>query len=214
MPRAELTVSVPSGVWIGDLSRRFPATTFRVVTAFTGDETGVGLVEIETDEAETVLNAMEAHDTIVALDVLYADDEEVLVQFETGDPILLLPLRESGVPLEFPFEIRDGAATWSLRAPSERLGELRDQFSAFGISFTLERMREERPESESLLTERQREVVATAVAEGFYATPRECTLTELAETLGIAKSTCSETLHRAEATIVSEFAERTSLLAD
>lgn len=37
--------------------------------------------------------------------------------------------------------------------------------------------------------------------------PRRCTLTELAEAVDIAKSTCSETLQRVERTIVREFAD-------
>ncbi|WP_435101628.1 helix-turn-helix domain-containing protein [Halarchaeum sp. P4] len=215
MPRAELTVSVPEGIWIGDVSRRFPAATFRVVTAFADDETGVGLVEIGGDDPATVLRDVGGHETILDHTVLYETPEEVLVQFETAEPLLLLPLRESGIPLEFPFEIRDGDATWTLRAPTEQLGALRDQFSAFGISFTLERLgAEDSLETDSLLTERQRDVLATAVEAGFYETPRRCTLTDVADELGIAKSTCSETLHRAEATVISEFADRTALLEE
>ncbi|GGL42259.1 helix-turn-helix domain-containing protein [Halarchaeum grantii] len=215
MPRAELTVTVPEGIWIGDVSRRFAADTFRVLTAFADEETGVGLLELDDGtDSDAIRDAMTAHETIQDVTTLYDGEEDVLLQFETADPVLLLPLRESGVPLEFPFEIRDGAATWTLRAPSERLGALRDQFSAFGIDFTLERIRDEQYERDAPLTERQRDVLATAVAVGYYETPRDATLTDVADELGIAKSTCSETLHRAEATVIAEFAERADLLED
>lgn len=46
-----------------------------------------------------------------------------------------------------------------------------------------------------------------AVEAGYYDTPRTCTLTELADEVGLAKSTCSEILHRAEEIIVKEFIE-------
>lgn len=36
------------------------------------------------------------------------------------------------------------------------------------------------------------------IERGYYDTPRRCTLTELADELDLAKSTCSERLHRAE----------------
>jgi len=39
----------------------------------------------------------------------------------------------------------------------------------------------------------------------YYDTQREVSLSELANEFGIAKSTCSEVLHRAEGTIVKEF---------
>ncbi len=47
----------------------------------------------------------------------------------------------------------------------------------------------------------------TAVEEGYYDTARTCSLTELAGEVGIAKSTCSETLHRAEETVIKQFIE-------
>ena len=60
---------------------------------------------------------------------------------------------------------------------------------------------------DQLLTERQQGLVRTAVDAGYYNTPRECTLTELAEIVDIATSTASETLHRAEAKIITQFVE-------
>jgi len=56
-----------------------------------------------------------------------------------------------------------------------------------------------------LLTDRQRELLLAAVDAGYYDTPRECSLTDLATELDMAKSTVSETLHRAEGTIIEEF---------
>jgi predicted DNA binding protein len=50
-----------------------------------------------------------------------------------------------------------------------------------------------------------RYLLRTAVERGYYDTPRRCTLTELAEALDMAKSTCSETLHRAEGKITKQF---------
>ncbi|MGK2230049.1 MAG: putative DNA binding protein, partial [Methanobacteriota archaeon] len=42
---------------------------------------------------------------------------------------------------------------------------------------------------------------------GYYDTPREISLSEVANEMDIAKSTCSEILHRAEGKVVSEFLE-------
>lgn len=56
----------------------------------------------------------------------------------------------------------------------------------------------------NLLTDRQWRVVIEAVTRGYYDSPRECSLTELAATLGINKSTASDILHRAEG-LIKEF---------
>lgn len=59
-----------------------------------------------------------------------------------------------------------------------------------------------RTETESLLTDRQREVLATAVRMGYYSVPRECTLADVAESLDVDKSSVSTTLRRGEAKLV------------
>lgn len=40
---------------------------------------------------------------------------------------------------------------------------------------------------------------------GYYDTPRQCSLTDLADTLDVSKSTASIVLHNAEETIIKEF---------
>lgn len=52
------------------------------------------------------------------------------------------------------------------------------------------------------LTARQREVLSAAISHGYYDNPRSCSLTELADELGIAKSTCSGILQRLEARVM------------
>jgi predicted DNA binding protein len=58
-----------------------------------------------------------------------------------------------------------------------------------------------------LLTPRQRQVFDIAIREGFYDIPRRISLTELAQLLGVAKSTLSAQLQRVESTIVNTFSE-------
>ncbi len=206
MPHAKLTVTVPERIWIGDLTRRYPEAVVRVLAAFTDEDAGVGLAEVESDSLGAVLTDMDAYEDVDALEVLRQSESTALVQFETTMPLLLLPARDSGVPLEMPVEIRDGTVEWELTAPQERLSALAEQLDNFGIRYRVEYVRDQLHD-ESLLTDRQRRVVAAAVEAGYYDTPRDCSLTELADDLGIAKSTASETLHRAEEAIVKEFLE-------
>lgn len=204
MPRAKLTLTIPEGVWIGDLSRAYPETRFRVLAALPDDERGVGLVEIVSDDHESVLSDMRSREEVADFHLLQRHEDVAVVQFETTIPFLLLPVLESHVTLEMPFELRDGEATWEITAPQERLSALGNQLEAFDITFDVKRIHQH-IDSEQLLTDRQRRIVNVAIEEGYYDTPRDCSLTELAEKLGIAKSTCSEILHRAEEKIVKQF---------
>ncbi|MFB6150769.1 MAG: helix-turn-helix domain-containing protein [Haloarculaceae archaeon] len=206
MPRAQLEISIPESVWIGELSRSYLNAEFEVLTVFPKEEGGVALAEVTAPNVEEVVLELSTYDEVTMTDVLQHSGETALVQFETSNPLLLLPVREAGTPLELPFTVLDGNVDWEVRAPRERLSTLADQLRQFGISFDVVSVHQEL-ETEQLLTPKQRRLVNAAVENGYYDTPRDCSLTELAEAVDIAKSTCSETLHRAEGKIIKQFAE-------
>lgn len=207
MPQARLRLTIPEHVWVGDVTRRYPDGTIKILAALSDEQSGTGLAEITAEDPLALVRDMDDDEEVTDIDVLKHSDGEVLVQFETTMPLLLLPARDSGVPLEMPFVIQDGTALWDVTAPNDRLSELGEQLEEFDISFTVEYV-QERLTEEDLVTDRQRRVVLTAIENGYYDTPRTCSLTELAEELDIAKSTASETLHRAEEQIVKQYASQ------
>lgn len=204
MPTAKLRIALPEDVWVHEITTDFPAAELRVLAAFPAEETGVGLLEVTAPDLPAVVGAMDDHEEIVRLDLHRASGETALVEFETTAPLLLFSVRESGLPLELPFTIQDGVAEVEVTAARDRLSAFTAQLEAFGMTFEVDSVRET-VGPERLLTDRQRELLATAVEEGYYDTPRECSLTELAEEADVAKSTASETLHRAEEKIIKEY---------
>ncbi len=206
MPRATLTLTVPEFVWIGELSRTLPNARLRVLAAVRNGASGVALVELSAPAPEAVIEEMRACDSVAALEILSDEADEPLVQFETTQPLLLEPIQQAGVPLEMPFSIEDGEVVWEVTASRSRLSMLGERLDELGIPFRVESIYQE-VETEKLLTDHQLEVLRTAAEHGYYDTPRECTQEELAEALGVAKSTCSETLHRAEERIIKRFLE-------
>jgi hypothetical protein len=204
MPRAHLTLTIPDGVWIGDVSRTYPDAQFRILAALADDQAGVGLAEVTAQQLPSILTEIDTSEEVTELDILQRHDNTALIQFETTMPLLLFSIQGAGVPLEMPFLLADGEAEWELTASQHRLSELGTQFEQFGISFTVNEIHQH-IEPEQLLTDRQLELLTVAVKRGYYDTLRECSLTELADELGIAKSTCSETLHRAEGKVIKQF---------
>jgi len=206
MPQAQLTLTVPEETWIGDLSRSYPDARVRILAALADEAAGVGLAEIAARDLPDLVGDMAAYDEVIDLELLQDYEDEALVQFETTMPLLLFAVQDSGVPLELPFDIVDGTAEWTVTAPQDRLSELGEQLDTFGVSYTVDYV-QQTIDSDQLLTDHQTDLVRTAVDEGYYDTPRTCSLTELAGELDIAKSTCSESLHRAEEKIVKQFLE-------
>jgi len=214
MPYAKLTIDLPEAVWIGGVSRAFPAATFRVLSAVPTGDAGFGLLEIESESVSAVLDAIEARTGVSAVQLLRRADDTGIVQFETSEPLLLLSIRESGAPIELPLTIRDGEAVIELTASRDRLSAFGSQLEAFGMTYTLNRVYDA-VSTPDLLTDQQRRLLVAAVERGYYDTPRTCTLTELADSVDLAKSTASVTLHRAEERVVKEFVtERLDVLLD
>ncbi|MFQ3294944.1 MAG: putative DNA binding protein [Natrialbaceae archaeon] len=205
MTRATLTISIPVDLWIGRVSRSHPDADITILSAFPGDETATGLVEVSGPDVHQVIDAFDDEELVTTMERLNRGEEAVLVQIETSEPTLLFPIIGSGIPLELPFTIREGLARWTVTTSHDRLSELGEQLNAFDIPYTLHALENDHA-PEEILTDDQQQMIQAGIEEGYYDTPRTCTLTELAETLGIAKSTCSEKLHRAESKIVREFA--------
>ena len=205
MPTAKLHITLPETTWIRTLSESYPDAEFRVLAALPADDdTGVGLVEVSAPDLPDVVGEMDDAEGVLRLELLEASAESALVEFETADPLLLLSVSESAVPLELPLTVQDGEAELDVTASRDSLSTLAGQLETFGMSFDVEYVRE-LSDSEHLLTDRQRRLLDVAVEEGYYDSPRDCTLTELAEEVGVAKSTASETLHRAEGKIIKQY---------
>ncbi len=98
-----------------------------------------------------------------------------------------------------------GAAVFEVLGDSNDLRSLLIDLPA-GVDTTVERLGDydRRRSPETLLTNRQQEVVTTAVDLGYYAVPREATVADVATELEITDSTVSAHLRKAEAAVMSE----------
>lgn len=208
MPEARLAVSVPAGVWMEDVSTAHPDATFHVVSVLSGEDNGIVLVRLETGDPLPVLTELDALEDVVDVDLLWKRDDEALLQLETTSQALLVPLWRAGVPIEMPFSVTDGVATWEISTSPERFSALGEHLEAAGVAYDVEYVQEIGADpAAGVLTERQREVLLAALQLGYYDTPREATLTEVAEALDVSKATCSDVLHRAEGNLVAWFAD-------
>ena len=204
MPRATLSLRIPERVWVSALSKRYPDAASTVLAAMPADDTGVGLVEITADSVEPIVAAIDGFESLTSVAVLEARDDRAPLQFETSQPLLRRSMSEAGIPLELPITVSDGEVTAEMTASRERLSELGTVLERVGIGFDLESVTRS-VDTRSLLTDDQYDLLAAAVERGYYDTPRTCTLTDLADAVGLAKSTTSETLHRAEGTGLKRF---------
>ncbi|MFC7068528.1 helix-turn-helix domain-containing protein [Halobaculum lipolyticum] len=209
MARAKLRVTLPADTWPGAVSRDHPDARLSVLSVLsTEGDRGVTLVSLRADDAPAVVRDIESADSVGEVEIQRAaeDVREVVLRVETTDPRLLGPLREARIPIEFPIVVADGVADLTVAGARERLSALATALEATGIGYTVDYVHDAL-DAEDLLTDAQRRILTAAIETGYYDTPRESTLTALAERQGIAKSTASERLHRAEGKVIKRFAE-------
>lgn len=204
MTTAKLAITLPDTVWAAEVTRTFDDVTVTPLAHVARGDRGFGLALVAAADLETVINTIEAHRSILELEVVGRTDEQATIEFTTDQPLLLFSSKASGTAIELPVTIEDGVASVEVTGTRSRLSKLADHLDALGLEFEVVYI-QEYTDPGSLLSERQRELVCLAIERGYYESPRRCTLTDLAEELGIAKSTCSEILHRAEGEIITRF---------
>ncbi|WP_254532933.1 helix-turn-helix domain-containing protein [Natrinema gelatinilyticum] len=84
------------------------------------------------------------------------------------------------------------------------MSRFKDELEANSLEYEIDRVVQSLDPTE-LLTDHQRCVVTEAIERGYYDSPRGCSLTDLASSMNISKSSVSGVLHRAEGQIIKEF---------
>ncbi|SDJ96986.1 helix-turn-helix domain-containing protein [Natronorubrum texcoconense] len=204
MIRAQLLIRLPEGLWLTDVSQTFPDATFSLLAGYSAGETAIELGEIHADEPDAHVDALRTHPAITQFELLESADGRALTKYETTDTDLYEFVELSSLPVEFPVVARNGWFEFDLTGTREELEQLRTTLEESAVAFELQSV-VSTTDSGTLLTDRQRELLEAAVREGYFEVPRECTLAELAETLGIDKATASTTLRRGEAALIKWF---------
>lgn len=189
--------------WLATISTEFPDEEFRLQGVQPRGDSVLAILETTTPDVETLVRRFEDAPQVCSFEVIYTDETMVLIRFiasvtKTYDP---LP-RSENVSL-YPTILRDGWFSVTLTAPHEQLSEYTDELAAADIPYQIVSLTEY--DSSELLTDRQWQFITEAVEQGYYETPRDCTLAELAEALGIQRSAASRLRHRAESRIITEF---------
>lgn len=201
MINATFRIELPNDLWVFQLSTTFPRTTFRLLSGYRTGDTALELGEIITDRPTEVVTVMDDHPSIEAHELLESDDRRALLKYETADTALYDFVETSSLTIEFPVDVRNGWYEFDLTGTRDELDRLQDVLESSPLSYELLSLVNSTDPGD-MLTDRQQEIIQTAVQHGYFEIPRECTLAELADELDIDKSTASTILRRGEAQIV------------
>jgi predicted DNA binding protein len=173
-----------------------------------GNNTGVMLYRLQGG-SEVLKARLDDQPDVISSSVIAVKDEtfHLYVHIKSGQPAgkLMAVAQKHALMLIPPFEFTNGGLRVTIAGTHEMIRkcllELPDD-----IRVSVEQVGQYSPDGRnvlSLLTERQHEVLETAIKKGYYNTPRrrQASQKDIAEELGCAPSTVDEHLRKAESVI-------------
>lgn len=177
------------------------------------DGTAITIYQLSGD-VDVVKDILADHDEVVMSHVSQPRDSiHVYVQFEPNEVIetLLEIPREHELIVDTPLEFTDrGGLRLTVIGEEEMVRRAIPELPP-SLRPKLEQTGDYKPQNErlfSVLTERQQEILQTAVELGYYSVPRHVTHEELASELDCSPSNVGELLRKVEAAILTEVTPR------
>ncbi|MFB9808932.1 helix-turn-helix domain-containing protein [Haladaptatus pallidirubidus] len=189
MPRVRLKTKIGADDdnWLAGVSTDFSDAGFKILASTPTDDGVLEIVEVTTPDRDTIVRRFDDAPEVHSYEVLHSDEEMVLIQLVFPMPSSYEARRATGNLPQFPLIIRDGWLSSELIGSQEQLSEFTTELAAADIPYEIMSFTQSY-EASGLLTERQREFITEAVERGYYDSPRDCTLIELAETFGVNQS--------------------------
>jgi DNA-binding CsgD family transcriptional regulator len=174
---------------------------------YTGD--ALGILHYVVGDPEALEAAMQEIPEVVGYELAPVTDRScyVYVRDATTGPLrdLFAPVTTGGILVVPPVEYQpDGTVAFSMFGPDEELQEAVTSVPD-PVEVTIEAvggLADTTVTVEAALTDRQREIVKTAVAMGYYDVPRTTSQEEIASELDAAPSTIAEHLRKAESRMI------------
>lgn len=200
MPRVRLKVGpMPDMVAIADA---FPNTVIRFLSNYPSENGVTSVLEIQTDDPNELLRESENWFSS-STTVLHSDDETVVLMLEGQPPNGYFVSDDIEYHPTTPVVARDGYLFIEFVMPESKMAAMWKSLDERDVDYEVLSITDGYDVLDAL-TARQREILTVAIERGYYDTPRGCSLTDLAEELGVNKSVISGVLHRAEGEIVKD----------
>lgn len=198
---ARIRIELPEETWISTVSRSFPRATFRLLAGFPTEVGAMELGEVRSERPDAVAEAVRTHPSVRSYQRLHATEGRSLARYETTEAGLYGFLERTSLVADYPVVVGDGWFTVDFTDTRARFDEFRTGLESSERRYELLSVVESVVDG-GLLTDRQREALARALQEGYFEVPRDCTLADVADALGVDTSSASGLVRRAQARLV------------
>lgn len=197
---SQLIIHYPSKLWLGQLSKDFPHANIQI-TAFVPIKqdpfVGNSMITIRSVEIEKILSQMEKYPSLLSYSIMEQSGNTLVLSTRTKDDLLLRAIVKNTVLIQLPVKVLKGTAEFIINGSRTNIDDFISDLNSKGIQVDIKNLGHFSEDLLDLkLTTRQFEVYQEAKKHGYYDNPRRINLTNLAEKLGIAKSSLSGMLQR------------------
>ena len=208
MVNARLEITPPASEWFAQLSKEHPEDEFTLLTLYDAGPHLLGIFEAETTALPAVLDTLGEIESIITSDLVHTTEEFAVIEYSVTESRVYSATVASGTLPPASVTVRNGVLLVEITMPHDRLSGTIEAIETIGGSCELLSL-SRAGETDGLLTDAQRRFTIEAVKHGYYDTPRQCTLTELASVLDVTPAAASTMAHRAEERIIKEFIQGT-----
>ncbi|WP_440988308.1 bacterio-opsin activator domain-containing protein [Haloarchaeobius baliensis] len=205
-------------VFFVDVAKRADATLSYAGSVYRDDDTLGMFFTVESDDPDGVVEIAEEHDDVASAKVITRNEGISLVEFSIGSSGLLSTLAEYGGDVT-DIEASPETTTVEVELPREAnartvVDNVEQAFDGVSLGAYRERQRAATTKQEFIaaledeLTDRQLTALQRAYFGDFFEWPRPTSGDDLAESMGIARSTYHQHLRAAERKLVGEFFDR------
>lgn len=208
MVKARLEITPPASEWFVQLSKEHPEDEFTLLTLYDVGPHLLGIFEVETTAPPELLDTLDGIESIITCGLVHTTERFAVIEYSVTESRVYSATVASGTLPPASVAVRNGVLLVEITMPHDRLSGTIEAIEAIGGSCELLSL-SRAGETGGLLTGAQRRFTIEAVKHGYYDTPRQCTLTELASVLGVTPAAASTMAHRAEERIIKEFIQGT-----
>ncbi|HKN07359.1 MAG TPA: helix-turn-helix domain-containing protein [Thermoplasmata archaeon] len=208
-----LRARLPRTVGIGVFTSRHPEISIEVLNrSDVSKDVSVSDYWISGEPPGVWAREIATYPDVLKVDCLSEVGDGSLYRITFRNPPIIPVFRKLGIPIHFPLRIQGGFIRWEVVARRSETQTILAHFRKTDSDFQVVSIRRQPLRSHlPLLTETQDELLAQAMAAGYFAVPRGITLTGLARNLGRSKSSLSEMMANIEKKLLESALNSTSL---
>ncbi len=202
------------GLWTGPFSRAHPDLTLEVLNrSDLTEHVSVSDYWISGGPPGVWAREIVEYSDVRKVDTLAEVGGGCLYRITYTSPPIVYVYRMLGVPMQFPIRIQAGYLTWEVVARRSEFEAVLKHARKVNPDFQVVSIRDRPLRSHlPMLTDAQQQLLAQAMAAGYFAVPRGITLTDLARRLGRSKSGLSEAIANIEKKLLESALRPTSLI--